>query len=200
MLLKGIYGVDQPVTVGFVSYGEKKAHPRVLRELDRFRANASAIGATIYDDGNGLIEPTHMKQGGVDLAVCTGEIGNMLIKEMAASSRLVLSRLKEAIETGGLCSKLAGLFLRLGHVKERLGREYSPEWGAGAYMLPLGYETESGPVGAYVLKTHGVTSAQGVTQVLRRALDYAGNPAVNPILTVSDELARRGEPSSDDGK
>ncbi len=60
----------------------------------------------------GNIEGKELIGGKVDVAVTDGFTGNILLKSSEAVAKLLMDKIKEAIQTGGLLAKLGGLLVK----------------------------------------------------------------------------------------
>lgn len=136
-------------SVGLLNIGaEKNKGPDVLREAARL----------IEDDANlsyrGFIEADQVFQEGVDLVVCDGFAGNVLLKGAEGGVRLVIDRLTRQFKSD-LISRLLGYLVR-----SRLTKLYEtlhPSQHNGAPLL--GIE-------GMVIKSHGSADVVGFSRAI----------------------------------
>ncbi len=100
-----VRGVVNP-RVGLISNGEEagKGNDLVKHTYPLLKAS----GLNFY----GNIEGKELIGGKVDVAVTDGFTGNVLLKSSEAVAKLLMDKIKEAIQTGGLSAKIGGLLIR----------------------------------------------------------------------------------------
>lgn len=109
----------------------------------------------------GRIEGRDLLSGEVDVAVCDGFVGNLVLKTMEGFGSLTGSRLR-AMFGQGVLRRLAGLVLRR-HLRS-LARELDPNETGGALLLGLN---------GTVVKAHGSSDAQAIRNAIGVASDLA---------------------------
>jgi len=109
-IMGGIYaekvrGVENP-KIGLLSNGEEagKGNDLVKHTYPLLKGS----GLNFY----GNIEGKELIGGKVDVAVTDGFTGNVLLKSSEAVAKLLMDKIKEAIQTGSLRAKLGGLLVR----------------------------------------------------------------------------------------
>lgn len=177
-----VLGIQSP-RVGLLSVGEeaKKGTPAVV-EANRRLAHGKL-------DFRGNIEGRDVMQARVDVAVTDGFTGNVSLKVMEATARMVTDALREASRSGPLAA-LGGMLLRpkLRGLRDQL----DPEATGGAILLGLrglavvahGSATQRGIASAVALAERGVRehvverTAAGLAEagVLRGQQDAADDP------------------------
>ena len=139
---------------------------------DMIREAARLIEADPDLNYCGFIEADQVFQGGIDLVVCDGFAGNVLLKSAEGAVRLVMRAFLGA-EAPSAWSRWVGFFTR-----SRLRRVYEtldPSRHNGAPLLG---------VEGLVIKSHGGSSAEGLTHAIELAFREAtvetqsGDPTV----------------------
>jgi phosphate acyltransferase len=148
--MEAVHGVDRP-RVGLLSVGEEagKGTPEVIEAHERLASGSLAF--------QGNVEGTDLPAGACDVVVTDGFTGNVALKTMEGTARVVVGAIREAVRSGRV-STLGGLLIR-GNVG-RLRRELDPNAVGGAILLGLR---------AVVVIAHGGSTAEGVAQAVRLA-------------------------------
>jgi len=145
------WGVERP-RVGLLSVGaeEGKGTPDVLAAAERLR-QAGGL------DFAGNVEGFDIPRAAVDVVVTDGFTGNVALKVLEGTSRLVRDAIGNAVRSNPL-SSLGGLLIRpsLG----RLRRELDPEAVGGAILLGLRKP---------VVVAHGSFGPHGISSAVRLA-------------------------------
>ncbi|MCU0303283.1 MAG: phosphate acyltransferase PlsX [Thermoanaerobaculales bacterium] len=171
-----VLGVDNP-RVGLMSVGEEesKGGPRVRQQYQVLK------NAGINFVGN--VEGRDVFLGEVDVVVCDGFTGNVVLKVAEGLGEMVVGMLKEEARQSPLYG--AGLVLAKGafrNVKRKV--DYSEHGGA-----PL-----LGVNGACLIG-HGRSSAKAIRNAIRFADSYASSGVIRQIGDkILEVLAVRGEP------
>ena len=100
-----VRGVINP-KVGLLSNGEEAGKGNEL--IKHTYPLLKDSGLNFY----GNIEGKELIGGKVDVAVTDGFTGNVLLKSSEAVAKLLMDKIKEAIQTGGLRAKIGGLLVR----------------------------------------------------------------------------------------
>ena len=150
-----VMGVDRP-SVGLLSVGEEsgKGTPDVLEARERLE------GGPLNFAGN--LEGFDLPGAGADVVVADGFTGNIALKVLEGTSRVVRDAIREAI-TSGPVSSAGGLLIRgaVGRLRERI----DPENVGGAILLGLRKPVVVG---------HGSFGPKGIASAValaRRAVD-----------------------------
>ena len=100
-----VRGIKNPV-IGLLSNGEEagKGNDLVKHTYPLLQAS----GLNFY----GNIEGKELIGGKVDVAITDGFTGNVLLKSSEAVAKLLMDKIKDAIQTGGLRAKIGGLLVR----------------------------------------------------------------------------------------
>ena len=155
-------GVSNP-KIGLVNIGaeEGKGNDLTKATYDLLKkANLNFVGN---------VEARDLVAGKVDIAVCDGFTGNVILKTMEGMGVAVFNILKEQIQQS-LKSKIGALLMKpaLRGIKHKM--DYS-EYGGG---LLLGID------GA-VVKCHGTSKAKTIKNAVLQAYDFANNGVVEAI-------------------
>ena len=100
-----VRGVTNP-KIGLLSNGEEAGKGNEL--IKHTYPLLKDSGLNFY----GNIEGKELIGGKVDVAVTDGFTGNVLLKSSEAVAKLLIDKIKEAIQTGGLRTKLGGLLVK----------------------------------------------------------------------------------------
>jgi glycerol-3-phosphate acyltransferase PlsX len=100
-----VRGVKNPI-IGLLSNGEEAGKGNEL--IKHTYPLLKDSGLNFY----GNIEGKELIGGKVDVAVTDGFTGNILLKSSEAVAKLLMDKIKEAIQTGGLRAKLGGLLVK----------------------------------------------------------------------------------------
>jgi glycerol-3-phosphate acyltransferase PlsX len=100
-----VRGVNRPI-IGLLSNGEEAGKGNEL--IKQTYPLLKGSGLNFY----GNIEGKELIGGKVDVAVTDGFTGNILLKTSEAVAKLLMDKIKEAIQTGGLLANLGGLLVK----------------------------------------------------------------------------------------
>lgn len=100
-----VRGVNKPI-IGLLSNGEEAGKGNEL--IKQTYPLLKGSGLNFY----GNIEGKELIGGKVDVAVTDGFTGNILLKTSEAVAKLLMDKIKEAIQTGGLLANLGGLLVK----------------------------------------------------------------------------------------
>ncbi|HEY1357574.1 MAG TPA: phosphate acyltransferase PlsX [Thermoleophilaceae bacterium] len=148
--LEAVHGVERP-SVGLLSVGEEqgKGTPDVLEAGERLEASDL--------DYVGNVEGFDLPGAGANVIVSDGFTGNVALKVLEGTSKVVRDAIRERIRSGPV-STLGGLLIR-GKV-ERLREELDPEEVGGAILLGLRKP---------VVVAHGSFGPKGIASAIRLA-------------------------------
>lgn len=134
---------------------EPRKGPDVIREAARL------LEADADINYQGFIEADQVFQGGIDLVVCDGFAGNILLKSAEGAVRLVMKSLVNSSSTG-----VWQWWVRLltGSRIRRVYETLDPSRHNGAPLLGLE---------GLVIKSHGGSSAQGLAHAIKLAFQEA---------------------------
>ena len=109
----------------------------------------------------GSVESRSMLDGTIDIAVCDGFVGNTILKTFEGVALFMLSKLKEALTSSGVKTKIGAGMIK-GDL-QNLRKEFSTEGYGGAPMLGLKN---------LVVKTHGNSKAQEIHNAILQCRDF----------------------------
>jgi len=117
----------------------------------------------------GNVEPKDMLSGEINVVVCDGFIGNLILKFGESSSYAILSFLKQELRKS-IISKVAASFLRksFSNLKKRIDYD---EYG-GALLLGLN---------GVCIKAHGRAKSRAIKHAIRVAIDSVNEGVVQSI-------------------
>lgn len=167
-----IMGVTKP-RVGLLNIGEEdtKGNEQALATFPLLKQLR-----TINFIGN--VEGRDIPKGTVDVVVCDGFVGNIVLKLGEGLSSAIMQLIKDAIKESGILTKLASLMVlpALKGLKKKL--DYA-EYG-GAPLL--------GVDGGFII-CHGSSKAKAIKNAIRVAKEFAEQRVVDHIR---ENIAREG--------
>ncbi len=159
---KELYGIERP-TVGLVNMGtEARKGTQVLKNAYELlsKSNLNFIGN---------VEGRDIPEGNVDIAVCDGYIGNVLLKFLEGAGSFFMAFLKGMFKRT-IFSKLSLLFV-MRDMKE-FKRKLDVDVDGGAPILG---------VNGLVIKSHGNSNAKTIKHVVLKAYDMVKNSLMEKI-------------------
>lgn len=153
---RAVLGIERP-RVGLLNVGseEVKGHDAVKSAAQILRQ------ANLPMEFCGFIEGNHIFEGGIDVAVTDGFTGNVTLKTVEGTAKLIAGYLRSALKRS-LLSRL-GAVLASGALMA-LKRKLDPRAAGGGLMLGLN---------GIVVKSHGGTDALGFAYAIDTAIDMA---------------------------
>lgn len=166
-LVSAVEGKPQP-SVGLLNIGEEaiKGSEIIKRAGELLRAAADAGQINFH----GNVEGNDIFKGTVDIVVCDGFVGNVLLKTSEGLASMLGDFIKQEF-TRGPYSMLAALVAR--PVLQRFKTRVDPRRYNGAALLGLR---------GLVFKSHGSADAFAFEQALARAYDAARNRLLDRVL------------------
>jgi len=157
-------GIPSP-RVGLLNIGEEdtKGNEQVLATFPQLK-----VLKTIKFIGN--VEGRDINAGTVDVVVCDGFVGNVVLKTAEGLARSLMQFVKEAIMNGGIMARLGGLLIRPAMKKLKSKLDYA-EYG-GAPLL--------GVDGGFMI-CHGSSKARAIRSAVRAAKDFSERRVVEHI-------------------
>ena len=125
----------------------------------------------------GNIEPRDVPNGEVDVVVCDGFTGNVILKLTEGVAKMLLGMLKQMF-LANLGGKMAYLLLK-GSVADLKHQMDSEEYGGAPF---LGARQP-------VIKAHGSSKAKGIKNAIRQAKICVENDLCGTMQSALDELA-----------
>jgi glycerol-3-phosphate acyltransferase PlsX len=165
-LVSAVDGRSDP-TVGLLNIGEEaiKGSETIKRAGELLRVAGEAGQIRFY----GNVEGNDIFKGTVDVVVCDGFVGNVLLKTTEGLATMLGEFIKQEF-TRGPFSKLAALVAL--PVLNRFKRRVDPRRYNGAALLGLR---------GLVFKSHGSADAYAFEQALARAYDAARNRLLDRV-------------------
>ncbi|MCH5163677.1 MAG: phosphate acyltransferase PlsX [Clostridiales bacterium] len=166
--MKSVYGIESP-RVGLVSNGveDKKGNELTKEVFARLKQ------LPINFVGN--MEAREALSGDYDVLVCDGFVGNVLLKSVEGTARMVMKILKSAIMEDGL-AKFGSLFMKKAFGKVKSKMDYQQNGGAPL----LGIEK-------IVVKSHGASNSDAIQASIKQVEKmYEGKLIENIKAGLSD--------------
>ena len=130
----------------------------------------------------GNVEGRDIPTGKVDVVVCDGFVGNIVLKFAEGFAKSLLTMIKNAILNGGLFAKLGGLLIKPAMAK--LKKQMDPAEYGGALLLGIK---------APFIICHGSSKAKAITNAIGVAIEFAKNNVVDIISEKISEAEKRNE-------
>ena len=172
-----VFGIEAP-RVGLLNIGEEEtkgneqalATHALLKELK-----------TIHFVGNA--EGRDIPGGSVDVVVCDGFVGNVVLKFGEGLAKTMIRMIKETIKESNVFVKLGALMLA--PALKRLAKKVDPAEYGGAPLL--------GVDGCYII-CHGSSCAKAIKSAIGVANDYVAN---NVLEHIRENIAKEEIPRND---
>lgn len=160
--MKTVVGIENP-RVGLVNIGSEESKGNELTK------NTFALLQESNLNFIGNIEGRDIPLGNVDVAVCDGFIGNVILKVIEGMGKAVSKLLREEIKKG-FFSSIGQVFMysALKRIKEKM--DYT-EYGGALY---LGIEKA-------VIKCHGSSNATAIKKAIKQAENFVKNRTIENI-------------------
>lgn len=173
---RAVLKLERP-TVGLLNIGSEETKGR-----DEIREAAQILKETkLSHDFKGFVEADDIALGTVDVFVTDGFTGNIALKAIEGTARLVVNLLKD-VSKRSFISKL-GFFLALPSLR-RLKKKMDPRRYNGAMLIGLK---------GISIKSHGGTDAFGFANAIGVAIDSARHDLVGSIAEQLKAVAFLGE-------
>ena len=165
-----VFGKKNPA-VGLLNIGEEesKGNEQVRATYDLLKAMS-----TINFVGN--VEGRDIPVGKVDVVICDGFVGNVVLKFAEGLATMIFGLIKEAIEEGGMSAKLGALLLT--PTLKQLGKRLDASEYGGAPLL--------GVNGCCVIG-HGSSNAKAICSAIGAASDYVNSNVLGHIKTALEK-------------
>ncbi|MFO7679467.1 MAG: phosphate acyltransferase PlsX [Chloroflexota bacterium] len=162
LYVERMLGLKNP-RVGLISNGEEEGKgTELIREAGSLLA---ASGLNFI----GNVEPKEFMFGGVDVAVCDGFTGNVMMKTAEAIAKYMSNQIRDEIKAGPLTA-VGGLLAKPAFARVR--QQLDPEEVGGAPLLG---------VNGVVVIGHGRSGAQAVKHAVRQARGMVEKQVVEAI-------------------
>jgi len=171
--MKTTFGVDNP-RVGLVNIGTEEMKGNELAKNTYGLLKEAGLNFI------GNIEGRDIPLGSVDIAVCDGFVGNVILKVIEGMGKIFGKMLKEEV-SATLLSKIGGLFLLSSFKRFKKRMDYT-EYGGALY---LGLEKP-------VIKCHGTSKEAAIKYSIIQAENFIKN---NTVEKIRENLSFREEKS-----
>lgn len=118
----------------------------------------------------GNVEGRDISNGNVDVVVCDGFVGNVVLKFAEGLSSAILSLIRQTIKESNLITKLAAYFVL--PVIRKLKKKVDPAEYGGAPLL--------GVNGEFII-CHGSSKAKAIKNAVRVAMEFKRNKVIDSI-------------------
>ena len=176
--MENIFKISAP-RIGLLANGEEegKGNLQVQETHQLLKASAATLGINFI----GNVEGRDIPSGGVDVVVCDGVVGNVVLKVSEGLAEALIGMLRTKM-TSSLLSKLAAAVLRPG-LRKVFGRLDYAEYG-GVPLLGIN--------GSAII-SHGRSNAKAIKNALRVARQTAESDVAG---TIASGLAKLGAGAS----
>lgn len=130
----------------------------------------------------GNVEGRDITNGSVDVVVCDGFVGNVVLKFGEGLAKAIFTLIKEAIMGGGMLAKIGGALIKPAMAKLR--EKMDPNAYGGALLLG---------VKAPFIICHGSSKAYAITNAIGVAVKFSENNLVSAITEKIAESQKRNE-------
>ncbi|MCL2708258.1 MAG: phosphate acyltransferase PlsX [Defluviitaleaceae bacterium] len=158
--LSKVTGISNP-RVGLVNIGTEKEKGNSLAK-EAYELLEAARGINFV----GNVEAREIPHGAVDVAVCDGFVGNVILKYTEGFAKALMDIIKEEI-TSGLISKCGALLAKPAF--KRLKKRFDHREVGGAPFLGLN---------ALVVKAHGNSDAYAFTNAIKQCAAFLGTKII----------------------
>ena len=164
--------INKPI-VGLLNNGIEPNKGTELQTETYKLLKDAAVNGMLNFVGN--VEPTEVMKGACDVLVCDGYTGNIFLKSIEGTAKLIMSELKIAFYTNFI-TKISALLMKkqLSALKNKM----SAETYGGTALLGI-----SKPV----IKAHGSSSAVAITAAINQAIKAA---TVNTAARLGDNIEK----------
>lgn len=164
LYMKEMFGIESP-TVGLVNVGvENTKGNTTIREAHRLLSEANINFA-------GNIEGREIIEGKVDVVVCDGFVGNVILKTMEGTANGLFTLLKRELTKNFFRTACAMLLKKgLKSIKEK--NDYR-EYGGAPFL----------GIDGVVIKCHGSSNAQAVKVAIAQAKEFVNNNIIQQLRT-----------------
>ena len=151
--------------VGLLNIGEEET-----KGNEQALATYPLLKAEEHINFVGNVEGRDINKGTVDVVVCDGFVGNVVLKFAEGLASAIMKLMKEAILNGGFLAKLGGLLIK--PAMKGLGKRLDPAEYGGALLLG---------VKAPFIICHGSSKAKAIKNAIGVAIDFAERDVVEHI-------------------
>lgn len=151
--------------VGLLNIGEEET-----KGNEQALATYPLLKAEEHINFVGNVEGRDINKGTVDVVVCDGFVGNVVLKFAEGLASAIMKLMKEAILNGGFLAKLGGLLIK--PAMKGLAKRLDPAEYGGALLLG---------VKAPFIICHGSSKAKAIKNAIGAAIDFAERDVVEHI-------------------
>lgn len=151
--------------VGLLNIGEEET-----KGNEQALATYPMLKAEEHINFVGNVEGRDINKGTVDVVVCDGFVGNVVLKFAEGLASAIMKLMKEAILNGGFLAKLGGLLIK--PAMKGLAKRLDPAEYGGALLLG---------VKAPFIICHGSSKAKAIKNAIGVAIDFAERDVVEHI-------------------
>ncbi|MCD8360608.1 MAG: phosphate acyltransferase PlsX [Acidaminococcaceae bacterium] len=151
--------------VGLLNIGEEET-----KGNEQALATYPLLKAEEHINFVGNVEGRDINKGTVDVVVCDGFVGNVVLKFAEGLTSAIMKLMKDAILNGGILAKLGGLLIKL--AMKGLAKRLDPAEYGGALLLG---------VKAPFIICHGSSKAKAIKNAIGVAIDFAERDVVEHI-------------------
>ena len=159
-----IFDMEKP-RVGLLNIGEEET-----KGNEQALATYPLLKAEEHINFVGNVEGRDINKGTVDVVVCDGFVGNVVLKFAEGLASAIMKLMKEAILNGGFLAKLGGLLIK--PAMKGLAKRLDPAEYGGALLLG---------VKAPFIICHGSSKAKAIKNAIGVAIDFAERDVVEHI-------------------
>ncbi len=167
VFMRHVYGIDQP-HIGILANGEESSKGTVLTRATLELLQKTDLRVFGHCEGQDIVN------GSVDVVVCDGFMGNVVLKAIEGTAGVILSLLKDAFAHSGPLTKMGGLLAKPAF--RNLQTRLAPEKHAAAPLIGLRY-----PVYVSHGRSDAKTIAQAIVRVAKEAPHYDVEPLTNSL-------------------
>lgn len=153
--------------VGLLNIGEEET-----KGNEQALATYPLLKAEEHINFVGNVEGRDINKGTVDVVVCDGFVGNVVLKFAEGLASAIMKLMKDAILNGGILAKLGGLLIK--PAMKGLAKRLDPAEYGGALLLG---------VKAPFIICHGSSKAKAIKNAIGVAIDFAERDVVEHIAS-----------------
>ncbi|HIU63525.1 MAG TPA: phosphate acyltransferase PlsX [Candidatus Avacidaminococcus intestinavium] len=168
-----ILNIEEP-RVGLLNIGEEE-----IKGNEQALATYPLLKNTEQIHFIGNVEGRDINKGTVDVVVCDGFVGNIVLKVEEGLAQALMTLLRGTISEGGILAKLGALLIK--RSLKRLKKKIDPAEYGGALLLG---------VKAPFIICHGSSKAKSIKNAIGVAIDFAKKDVVTKI---GDTVAVKGK-------
>ena len=159
-----VLGKKNP-TVGLLNIGEEET-----KGNEQVKATYQLLKTSAKFNFAGNVEGRDIPDGKVDVVLCDGFVGNVVLKFAEGLAAMIMNLIREAIDEGGMAAKLGALMLA--PTLKKLGKRLDASEYGGAPLL--------GVNGCCVI-SHGSSNAKAICSAIGAANEYVDSNVLGHI-------------------